>query len=41
MKYSSSQNNINKKDEDFSCQRQSLSERNFQGALLLEKETLW
>ncbi len=31
---------INQNNESFSCQRQSFSERNFQGALLLEKETI-
>ena len=30
--------NINKNYENFSCQQQSFSERNFQEALLLEKE---
>jgi len=32
--------NKNKNYENFSCQRQSFSERNFQGALLLEKEIM-
>jgi len=38
MKYSYFLINKNKNYEGFSCQRQSFSERNFQGALPLEKE---
>jgi len=39
MKLLSLFKNITTKDKSFSCQRQSFSERNFQGALPLEKET--
>ncbi len=38
MKHSYFNNITNKNYECFSCRRQSFSERNFQGALLLEKE---